>query len=326
MPARISGLILTALCASLAVPFSVIAQTFPSKPVRMVVPSPAGGGIDIMARQFAARFSPQWAQPVVVENRPGSSTIVGTEIVAKAPADGHTLLLTTDASMSINPHLFAKLPYDPARDFAPVTMLVLLQQMLLATPSLGVSTVADLVKLAKTRPGSINYASYGSGSQPHLAGEMLKSAAGIDLVHIPYKGISLAVPAVAAGEVQLTFGGILTSMSFIKSGRVKPLAIGGTKRSPLLPDVPTFAEVGFPEVETHAWFALFVPAATPRPVVERINRDAVAIVNDPEYRQKELVDKGYDPVGNRPEEFAAFMKRDLEGRGRAVKLSGARAE
>ncbi len=326
MPARISGLILTALCTSLAVPFSAIAQTFPSKPVRMVVPYPAGGGIDIMARQFAARFSPQWAQPVVVENRPGSSTIVGTEIVAKAPADGHTLLLTTDASMSINPHLFAKLPYDPARDFAPVTMLVLLQQMLLATPSLGVSTVADLVKLAKTRPGSINYASYGSGSQPHLAGEMLKSAAGIDLVHIPYKGISLAVPAVAAGEVQLTFGGILTSMPFIKSGRVKPLAIGGTKRSPLLPDVPTFAEVGYPEVETHAWFALFVPAATPRPVVERINRDAVAIVNDPEYRQKELVDKGYDPVGNRPDEFAAFMKRDLENRGRAVKLSGARAE
>ena len=326
MPARISGLILTALCTSLAVPFSAIAQTFPSKPVRMVVPYPAGGGIDIMARQFAARFSPQWAQPVVVENRPGSSTIVGTEIVAKAPADGHTLLLTTDASMSINPHLFAKLPYDPARDFAPVTMLVLLQQMLLATPSLGVSTVADLVKLAKTRPGSINYASYGSGSQPHLAGEMLKSAAGIDLVHIPYKGISLAVPAVAAGEVQLTFGGILTSMPFIKSGRVKPLAIGGTKRSPLLPDVPTFAEVGYPEVETHAWFALFVPAATPRPVVERINRDAVAIVNDPEYRQKELVDKGYDPVGNRPDEFAAFMKRDLENRGRAVKLSGARAD
>ena len=323
---HLTRLVLPAFCALFAVPFAAGAQTFPSKPVRMVVPYPAGGGIDIMARQFAARFSPQWAQPVVVENRPGSSTIVGTEIVAKAPADGHTLLLTTDASMSINPHLFAKLPYDPARDFAPVTMLVLLQQMLLATPSLGVSTVADLVKLAKTRPGSINYASYGSGSQPHLAGEMLKSTAGIDLVHIPYKGISLAVPAVAAGEVQLTFGGILTSMSFIKSGRVKPLAIGGTKRSPLLPDVPTFAEVGFPEVETHAWFALFVPAATPRPVVERINRDAVAIVNDPEYRQKELVDKGYDPVGNRPEEFAAFMKRDLESRGRAVKLSGARAE
>ena len=326
MPGRISGLILTALCVSLAVPFSASAQTFPSKPVRMVVPYPAGGGIDIMARQFAARFSPQWSQPVVVENRPGSSTIVGTEIVAKAPADGHTLLLTTDASMSINPHLFAKLPYEPARDFAPVTMLVLLQQMLLATPSLGVNTVADLVKLAKARPGSINYASYGSGSQPHLAGEMLKSAAGIDLVHIPYKGISLAVPAVAAGEVQLTFGGILTSLPFIKSGRVKPLAIGGTKRSPLLPDVPTFTEVGYPEVETHAWFALFVPAATPRPVVERINRDAVAIVNDPEYRQKELVDKGYEPVGNRPEEFAAFMKRDLENRGRAVKLSGAKAE
>ena len=323
---HLTRLVLPAFCALFAVPFAAGAQTFPSKPVRMVVPYPAGGGIDIMARQFAARFSPQWAQPVVVENRPGSSTIVGTEIVAKAPADGHTLLLTTDASMSINPHLFAKLPYDPPRDFAPVTMLVLLQQMLLATPSLGVSTVADLVKLAKTRPGSINYASYGSGSQPHLAGEMLKSTAGIDLVHIPYKGISLAVPAVAAGEVQLTFGGILTSMSFIKSGRVKPLAIGGTKRSPLLPDVPTFAEVGFPEVETHAWFALFVPAATPRPVVERINRDAVAIVNDPEYRQKELVDKGYDPVGNRPEEFATFMKRDLEGRGRAVKLSGARAE
>ena len=240
-------------CALLAAfSSSASAQQYPTKPVRIVVPFAPGGGVDFMARLIAQKLPEHLGQQVIVENRGGAGGVIGTEHVAKSPPDGYSILLGSISGLAVAMSLYPNRGYDSLRDFAPVTTLVLLQQMLLATPSLGVSTVADLVKLAKTRPGSINYASYGSGSQPHLAGEMLKSTAGIDLVHIPYKGISLAVPAVAAGEVQLTFGGILTSMSFIKSGRVKPLAIGGTKRSPLLPDVPTFAEVGFPEVETHA--------------------------------------------------------------------------
>src|SRR3954471_2420374 len=207
------------------------AQAWPAKPVRLVVAYPPGGGIDVMGRQIAEKLTGMWGQPVVVENKPGANTILATEAVAKSAADGHTLLLTTDATFSINPHLYAKLPYDAERDFAPVTMLVLLQQLLVAHPSAPFDDLQGLIKFARANPGKINYASYGSGSQPHLSGEMLKHSAGIDLVHVPYKGISLAVPAVMAGEVQLTFAGIASSMGPLRAGRIKAIAIGGPQRS-----------------------------------------------------------------------------------------------
>jgi tripartite-type tricarboxylate transporter receptor subunit TctC len=263
---------------------------------------------------------------VVVENRPGANTIVATDAVAKSGADGYTVLMTTDATFSINPHLYAKLPFDTQKDFIPVTMLVLLQQLLVAHPSLPAGTLPELIALAKAKPGSINYASYGSGSQPHLSGEMLKYKAGIDLVHVPYKGISLAVPAVMAGEVQLTFAGIATSSAPLKSGRIKAIAIGGGKRSPLFPDVPTFAELGYPEVETHAWFGLFLPAGSPKEAVSRLYAEVKRVIDDPEFRQKQLVDRGYEPVGSAPDVFAEYIKTDRENRGRAVKISGAKAE
>jgi len=305
---------------------SASAQGWPAKPVRIVVAYPPGGGIDVLGRQLADKLTPLWGQPVVVENKPGANTIVATDAVAKSAADGHTLLLTTDATFSINPHLYAKLPYDAQRDFAPVTMLVLLQQLLVAHPSLPANSVAELVALAKAKPGAINYASYGSGSQPHLAGEMLKNKAGIDLVHVPYKGISLAVPAVMAGEVQLTFAGIATSMPQLKAGRIKALAIGGAARSPLLPQVPTFTELGYPEVETHAWFGLFVPAGSPREAVARIQQDTKKILDEPDFRQKQLVDKGYEVVGSASQDFVMYLRQDSESRGRAVRISGAKAE
>jgi tripartite-type tricarboxylate transporter receptor subunit TctC len=300
--------------------------SWPTKPVRIIVAYPAGGGIDVMARQIAGKLSGPWGQPVVVENKPGANTILAADAVAKAAPDGHTILFTTDATFSINPHLYAKLPYDAQRDFIPVTMLVLLQQMLVAHPSLQANTLDELIKLARQNPGKINYASYGSGSQPHLAGEMLKHKAGIDLVHVPYKGISLAVPAVMAGEVQLTFSGIATGMGPVKAGRIKALAIGGKSRSPLLPQVPTFAELGFPEVETHAWFGLFLPAGSPGDAVSRIHKDVKQILDEPEFRQKQLVERGYEVVGSPPDEFASYIRKDSENRERAVKISGARAE
>jgi tripartite-type tricarboxylate transporter receptor subunit TctC len=309
-----------------AFPLAAGAQAWPVKPVRIVVAYPPGGGIDVMARQLADKLTPAWGQPVVVENKPGANTIVATDAVAKSPADGHTILMTTDATFSINPHLYAKLPYDAQRDFSPVTMLVLLQQLLVAHPALPANTLEELIKLARAKPGSINYASYGSGSQPHLAGEMLKNKAGIDLVHVPYKGISLAVPAVIAGEVQLTFAGIATSMPQLKAGRIKALATGGAARSPLLPQVPTFAELGYPEVETHAWFGLFVPAGSPRGAVTRIHQDTKRILEEPDFRQKQLVDKGYEVVGSSPQEFVIYLGKDSESRGRAVRISGAKAE
>jgi tripartite-type tricarboxylate transporter receptor subunit TctC len=208
----------------------------------------------------------------------------------------------------------------------PVTMLVLLHQLLVAHPSLQANTLEELIKLAKAKPGAINYASYGSGSQPHLAGEMLKNKAGIDLVHVPYKGISLAVPAVMAGEVQLTFAGIATSMGPLKSGRIKPIAIGGAKRSALLPQVPTFAELGYPEVETHAWFGLFLPAGSPKEAVARIYQDTKRILEESDFKQKQLIEKGYEVTASSPEDFVNYLKRDSESRGRAVRISGAKAE
>jgi tripartite-type tricarboxylate transporter receptor subunit TctC len=301
------------------------AQGYPVRAVRIVVAYPPGGGIDVMGRQLADRLAREWGQPVVVENRPGGSTIPATELVAKAPADGHTILLTTDATFSINPHLFAKLPYSD-RDFAAVTQLVLLQQMLVVHPSLPARSLAELVALAKAKPGTLNYASYGSGSQPQLAAEMLKAKAGIDIVHIPYKGITLAVAAVMAHEVEMTFAGIATGRPQVQAGRIRALAIGGPKRSPLVPDVPTFTELGYPEVETHAWFGLFVPAGTPREAVGRIHRDVVAILNDPAFREREIVQKGYDLVASSPDEFAVYLVRDREARGRAVRISGAKSE
>ncbi len=302
------------------------AYAWPTKPVRIVVAYPPGGGIDVLARQLADKLSPAWGQPVVVENKPGANTIVATDAVAKSAADGHTVLMTTDATFSINPHLYAKLPYDAQRDFTPVTMLVLLQQLLVAHPAAPFNDLKGLIETAKAKPGSINYASYGSGSQPHLAGEMLKNKAGIDLVHVPYKGISLAVPAVMAGEVQLTFAGIATSMPQLKGGRIKALAIGGSVRSPLLPQVPTFSELGYPEVETHAWFGLFLPAGSPKEAVARIYQDSRKILDESDFRQKQLVEKGYEVVGSSPDDFVNYLKRDSESRARAVRISGAKAE
>jgi tripartite-type tricarboxylate transporter receptor subunit TctC len=300
------------------------AHAWPTKPVRIVVAYPAGGGIDVMARQLAEKLQPTWGQPVIVENKPGANTIVATDFVAKA--DDHTILMTTDATFSINPHLYAKLPYDARRDFIPVTMLVLLHQFLVAHPSLPANSLSELIALAKAKPGTINYASYGSGSQPHLAGEMLKHKAGIDLVHVPYKGISLAVPAVVAGEVQLTFAGIATSAPQLRARRIKAIAIGGPSRTPLFPEVPTFTELGFPEVETHAWFGLFLPAGSPKDAVARIYADTRKILGESDFRQKQLIDRGYEVVGSSPEEFAIYLTKDSESRARAVKISGAKAE
>ncbi|MGH6784751.1 MAG: Bug family tripartite tricarboxylate transporter substrate binding protein [Sphingomicrobium sp.] len=302
------------------------AHAWPAKPVRIVVAYPPGGGIDVMARQIADKLAPMWGQPVVVENKPGANTIVATDAVAKSAADGHTVLMTTDATFSINPHLYAKLPYDAKRDFTPVTMLVLLHQLLVAHPAVPFNDLKGLIEAAKAKPGSINYASYGSGSQPHLAGEMLKNRAGIDLVHVPYKGISLAVPAVIAGEVQLTFAGIATSMPQLKAGRIKAIATGGAVRSPLLPQVPTFAELGYPEVETHAWFGLFVPAGSPRQAVTRIHEDSRKILEESDFKQKQLIDRGYEVVGSSPQDFVIYLQKDSHNRARAVKISGAKAE
>jgi tripartite-type tricarboxylate transporter receptor subunit TctC len=305
---------------------SALAQSFPTKPIRIICPYPVGGGIDVLGRLLADRLASQWGQPIVVENQPGASTIPATERAIRAGGDGHTLLLTTDSTISINPHLFPKLPYEPTRDLMPITQLVFLQQLLVAQPGFAPNTVAEVVALARAKPGTLNYGSYGNGSQPHLAGEMLKSKAGVDIAHIPYKGLPLAVAAVLGGEIQMTFAGIASSRPQINAGKLKALAIGGARRSPLLPTVPTFAEQGYPEVETHAWFGLFAPAGTPRATVDRIARDVAIVFKDDGLREREIVQKGYELVLSSPDEFTTFIRGDTTNRARAVRISGARGE
>lgn len=310
----------TVLCAA------VHAQEFPGKPVRIVVPYPPGGGVDGMARPIADRLSRLWNQPVVVENKPGASTIIGSDFVAKAAPDGLTLLLTSDSSITSNPHLYPKMPFDPVKDLAPVTQLIDLFQMVVAHPSVPARTMQELVELAKARPGTLNYGSYGSGSQPNLLFEALKAQTGVNIAHIPYKGIAPALTAAVAGEVQMTLGGTATSRGYFTAGRLKPLAIARQQRLPAMPDVPTLRESGFPDIDPRPWFGLFAPAGTPSAILEKIQKDVHAIITEPEFDKREMTGKGYGAVGSTPAEFAAFIKNDLEYKGRLIKLSGAKAE
>ncbi len=303
-----------------------LAQSYPSKPIRIVVPYPAGGGIDILSRLIGQRLAQKFGQSVVIENKPGAGTLVAAETVARAAADGHTLMVTTDATISINPYLYAKLPYDPVKDFVPVTQLVFLNQLLVANAALPVSNLKELIAHAKANPGKLNYASYGVGSQPHLAMEIFKSQSGADIVHVPYKGIPQAVPAAIAGQVQLTFSGAASTQAHLKAGRLKALAIGGSARLALLPDVPTFVEQGFADVPANAWFGLFAPAGTPREVIALLHAEVTRILKDPAFLQSEITAKGYELVASTPEEFAAFLAGDAKRNAQAVKISGARAE
>ncbi|MCJ7799397.1 MAG: tripartite tricarboxylate transporter substrate binding protein, partial [Polaromonas sp.] len=228
--------------------------------------------------------------------------------------------------LTINQHLYAKLPYDPVKDFAPITQLVSLNQLLLANPSVPANNLKELVAYAKANAGKLNYASYGSGSQPHLAMEMLKLQTGMDIVHVPYKGIPQAVPAALAGEVQLTFSGAASSQAFIKAGKLKALAVGGKSRMALFPDVPTFAESGFPDVPSNAWFGLFAPAGTPHDIIMKLHAEVARILKEPEFIQKEITAKSYELVASTPQAFAEFLVTDSVRNARAVKISGAKVE
>lgn len=300
------------------------AQTWPARPVRLIVPYAPGGAFDVLGRHLAEKLSQQWSQPVIVENRPGSATIAAAELVARSPADGHTILLTISGTLSINPHLFAKLPYDAEKDFAPVTMPVRMPQVLTASVSLKANTLPELIAGAKS--GAINYGSPGIGTQGHLAMEMLKAKAGIDLVHVPYKGGPQAVLAAVAGDVQLVITTIPSAQTQIKAGRLKAIAIDGAQRSPRMPDVPTFTELGYPDVTAYVAIGLFVPAGTPREVVLRINRDSARIVTEPDFRDKQIIANGYELVANSPEEFAAYLRKESEIYAKAIKISGAKIE
>ena len=304
----------------------VLAQTYPQRPVRIIVPYPPGSGTDIVARLLAQRIGENWGQPMIVENRPGAGAILGVDAVAKALADGYTIGIGDTGPLAINPALYAKLPYNVSRDFTAVTEVAKLPFMLVAHPSLEVNSVAELIAAAKRRPGQINYASVGNGSAVHLATELFKQRAGIDLVHIPYKGSAPALNDVLAGTTSLMFVNLLSGLQHVKSGRLRALAVGTSGRSSALPDVPTVAEAGVPGYEFQAWFGVIAPAGTPKPIVERLNSEFRRVLSLPEIRERLQKDGGMEAVGGTASQFESLIANEQEKWGKLVKETGARID
>ena len=286
------------------------ADPYPTKPIRLITPAPPGGATDIMARSLAQKLAEALGQQVVVDNRGGGGTIIATQLTARAVADGHTLLLA-NAAFGTNPALIKDLPYDTLRDFAPVTLVADSPLVFVAHPSLNVSNIKELIAAAKARPGQINYGSSTPGTGGHLSVEMLKWMAGIDLVHIPYKGAGPAVTALLAGEVPLMCTSPLPTLPHIKSGKLKALAMTGRTRSRALPEVPTVAESGLTGFQSSLWYALMAPAGTPTAVMQRLNHETTRIVRLPAVSEQ-LLAQGADPIGNSPQELAAFLRADIE--------------
>ena len=302
-----------------------VAQGFPSKPVRMIVPFPAGGSADITARLVAAKLAERLGQPVIVDNRVGASGIIGSELVAKAPPDGYTLLFTTTSTHLTAAFLNKNLPYHPSKDFTPISVVAESATGLVVAPSLPVHSVRELVEFAKRNPGKLTYSSAGIGSSFHLTGELFRQAAGIDIVHVPYKGAAQALNDLMSGTISMTFSALASQMPFVKSGKVRLLAVLESERFSALPDVPSVRE-SLPNFERpDAWMGLFGPAGLPAAVLQRLNADLVFAVRTQEIRAK-FMESGFTPLGNTPEEFAALIRRGFDTYGKAVKAAGLKAE
>ncbi|MBI4190159.1 MAG: tripartite tricarboxylate transporter substrate binding protein [Betaproteobacteria bacterium] len=299
---------------------TVAQQSYPSRPVRFVVSWSPGGAMDLIARVVGPKLGEQLGQQVVIDNRAGASGAIGTDLVAKSAPDGHTLLVGAVSELVLNP-MIVKVPYDPVRDFTAVSPLALEYYLLAVHPSLPARSVKDLIALAKARPGEINYASGGTGSNLALVAELFKSIAGINMTHIPYKGGFPARQAVSSGESQAMFASVSSTLPFVNSNRLVPLAVTSPKRSPLLPKVPTFAESGLRGMDATSWYGLLAPAATPREIIARLNAEIVKLGATPDYRAQ-LEKLGYEPFTSSPEKFSAFMKTELAIWGKVIKAAG----
>ncbi len=302
-----------------------MAQTYPAKPVTWIVPFPPGGGTDISARTVATKLTDKWKQSVVIENRSGAAGILGADAVAKARPDGYTLLIVNVGITSINPALYAKLPYNPDTAFTPVSLICELPFVLMASPSFPPNSVKELVAYAKANPEKVTFASSGQGGSPHLTAEIFQLATGTKMTHVPYKGGGQAMPDLMAGHVDLLFASVLESSGHIKSGKLKGLAVTHAKRSPALPDVPTLAEAGVKDAESGSWIALLAPAATPAAIVARVGADLKEAVEAPEVKEK-LIAQGAVPQASTPAELQALINADLARYGRIIRAKGLKAE
>ena len=303
----------------------VFAQSYPVKSIRLIVPYPPGGATDIFGRILGARLGELLGQQVVPEQRAGAAGVLGAEAAARAAPDGYTLVVGQASNLAINQHLMSKLPYDPVKDFAPITLIATSPNLLVVHPSLPARSVNDLVALAKARPGSINYASAGNGSPGHLAAEYFKKLAKVDIVHIPYKGATPALTDVIAGQASLYFTSPIAAQPYVQSGRLRQLAVTSAQRFPPLPDVPTVAESGLRDYEIVSWWGLLAPAGVPREIIARVHAEAVKALNTAEMKER-LAGQGAMVVTNTPEQFAAYIKSEIANWGRIVAVSGARMD
>lgn len=312
--------------ASLLLPgaWPVLAQPYPSRPIRLLVPFGAGSGTDVVARQLAPRLTENLGQTVVVDNRPGAGGILGSDIIAKSSPEGYNLLFAL-SSHAINASLYSKLPYHSSKDFAAVTQLISGPLLLVINPSLPANTLKELVAYVKGRAGQLSYSSAGIGSPPHLAAELLKSMVGIDLTHVPYNGAVPAITSTAGGQSVLYFAGTASALPFVKSGRLKPLAVTGKARSSLFPDIPTVMEAGVPGYEVDQWYGILAPAGTPKDVIARLHSAFSASLQLPEVRDR-LRGLGVEPVGSTPEQFGAYLLSEIQKYEKIVKASGAKVD
>ncbi len=319
----------TLLCIAL-IPGVAVSQAqsetgYPSKPIRMIVPSAPGSGPDIMARAIGQKLTEALGQAIVIDDKPGAGGIIGSEAAAKAAPDGYTLIMSNAGAHTVNPSLYAKLPYDPIKDFAPVTLVALAPNILIVHPTLPVRNVKELIALAKAKPGELTFGSGGNGSTAHLSGEMFKTMAGINIVHIPFKGSPAAVIGVIAGQIALAIPNIPPALPHVRSGKLKALAVTTAKRAAGVPELPTVAESGLPGYEATAWFGVLAPAATPPQIIARLNAAIVKIAHAREMQDR-LMAEGADAVGNTPEQFAQIIRNDIAKWAKVVKASGARAD
>ncbi|HVL55299.1 MAG TPA: tripartite tricarboxylate transporter substrate binding protein, partial [Burkholderiaceae bacterium] len=313
-----------AAAASLA-PSVAAAQAWPSKPLRMVVPFTAGGSTDTVARIIAERLGPRLGQPVIVENKAGAGGAVGSDHVAKSAPDGYTMLVGTSSTMAIAPHVYTKLPYEPTRDFAPITLLGTADIMIVVNASLPIKTVEDLLKHAKANPGKLTFASGGNGSISHLLGEYFKSMAKVDLLHVPYRGDAQMVVDLLGGQVDMAFGTAVAFLPHVKTGKVTALAVTNPKRSTTQGHLPTVSEAGVPGYEAVQWFGIAAPSGTPQPIIQRLNDEIRAILQIPEVRQR-FGELGFDVVGNTPDEFREFLKAENAKWKRVAEISGTKLD
>lgn len=301
------------------------AQNYPNKPVRMVVPFPPGGTTDILARAVGQKLSEAWGQLVVIDNRPGAGGNIGTDIVAKSAPDGYTLLMGTVGTHSINQSLYGKLPFDPIKDFAPVTLVASVPNVLVVNSTVEAKSVKELIALAKSKPGQLTFASSGNGTSIHLAGELFKAMTGTAMLHIPYKGSAPAITDLLGGQTNMMFDNLPSAMPHIKSGKLRALGVTSVNRSPALPDTPTIAETGIGGYDASSWFGVLAPAGTPKEVVAKIHADIVKALSAPDIKER-LSSQGAEPVGNTPEQFSQHIRTESLKWAKVVKDSGAKVD